>query len=319
MSSLAGQPAATEDHDFSEAILHLNHEHADTVLFVGRTLGNLPDATAGALTGMDLAGICVQLTSSAGTVNVRLDYETPAPDPTESRDRMLALVIDARAQTGGDDLTSIERELVAGLIRAFVGQVTHCEQITPMIRQITVASESLADYKSVGPDDFVHVLLPPAGKHELTIDEGFSWQIHKGMAEEVRPRGAYYTVRKWRPEANELDLWFVLHGDDGACSAWASAAKPGDPIALWGPRTSFEPTANASKWLLLADETGLPALLSILESAPEGISVTAFIETANEDERVDVEQRPGHDVTWLGRDDRPAGNWRRAPCINQSL
>ena len=47
-------------------------------------------------------------------------------------------------------------------------------------------------------------------------------------------------------------------------------ARPGDPVALWGPRTAYAPPAGTDWYLLVADETGLPAVAAILESLPEG-------------------------------------------------
>ena len=38
------------------------------------------------------------------------------------------------------------------------------------------------------------------------------------------------------------------------------------PVALWGPRTGFEPAAETDWYLLVADETGLPAVAAILAS-----------------------------------------------------
>ena len=63
----------------------------------------------------------------------------------------------------------------------------------------------------------------------------------------------------------------VLHGDAGPASAWAERARPGDPVALWGPATAYAPPTGTDWYLLVADETGLPTVAVILESLPEGI------------------------------------------------
>jgi NADPH-dependent ferric siderophore reductase len=99
----------------------------------------------------------------------------------------------------------------------------------------------------------------------------------------------------------------VRHGDEGPASAWADRAAPGDPVALWGPRTAYHPPTGTDWHLLVADETGLPAVAAILESLPTGAVARVFAEVADETERQDLPAAPCADVTWLYRDGAPAG------------
>lgn len=122
------------------------------------------------------------------------------------------------------------------------------------------------------------------------------------MPEWQRPVGAYYTVRRWRPERAELDAWFVLHGDEGPASAWAHVARPGDPVALWGPRSAWSPPATTSQHLLVADDTGLPAVGAILEHLEPGIPDVVVAETAGADDRPELPLRDRLEVRWLDRD-----------------
>ena len=43
-----------------------------------------------------------------------------------------------------------------------------------------------------------------------------------------RPAAAGYTVRRHRPDAGQLDLWFVLHEHSTGISGWAECAQPDD-------------------------------------------------------------------------------------------
>ena len=79
-----------------------------------------------------------------------------------------------------------------------------------------------------------------------------------------------FTVRRFDPAQATIDVDIYLHGDLGRASAWARRAKAGDPVGYAGPRTHWEPDPDAAWALLAADETGLPALLAILESLPAG-------------------------------------------------
>ena len=166
--------------------------------------------------------------------------------------------------------TSLERAPAdvgagTGNLRTFVTTVVATTEITPILRRITFGG-GLDDFVSLGADQFVYVLLPPRGRSELTIGTDFTWEAARAMAESEQPTGAYYTVRSWRPDVGEIDAWFVLHGDAGDASAWATSAEPGDTAALWGPRTAFEPPPPTGSYLLVVDETGYAAAAAILDA-----------------------------------------------------
>lgn len=192
-------------------------------------------------------------------------------------------------------------------IRTFVTSVVRNEQVSPNFRQITVGGGDLATFEPLGPDTFLYVLAPPRGRCELTVDQGFTWEAYVGMAPEDQPVGAYYTLRRWRPEAAELDLVVLRHGDDGEGSAWAGRTRPGDPVALWGPRTAWAPPPDTDRYLLVADETGLPALSVILEDLPAGTPVRALVEVGDPADRLPIETEADLTLTWLPRGGAEAG------------
>jgi NADPH-dependent ferric siderophore reductase len=197
------------------------------------------------------------------------------------------------------------REIMA--IRTFLTHVVAVEDITPHMRRITFGGGDLATFEPAGPDTFLYLLLPPSGRDELTVDRSFTWAAHAEMSDEDTPVGAYYTLRHWRPEAGELDILCVLHDDAGPASSWASRARPGDPVALWGPRSAYHPPAGTDRYLLVADETGLPAVAVILETLPSGTAATVYLEVADAAEQLALPGSPSYDVTWLHRDGAPPG------------
>lgn len=195
----------------------------------------------------------------------------------------------------------------AARIRTFLTEVVAVTDVGPHLRQITFGGGDLADFAPCGPDTFLYLLLPPPGRTELTVGRDFSWEQHARMDEAEKPVGAYYTLRRWRPEAAEVDVHLVLHGDEGPASAWAQGAEPGDPVALWGPRTAYHPPAGTDHLVLVADETGLPAVAVILEQLPEGWTAQVVAEVADASARQDLPSGPGIEVTWLHRDGLPPG------------
>ncbi len=116
---------------------------------------------------------------------------------------------------------------------------------------------------------------------------------------------------------------FVLHDTDpsagheaaGPAATWAAGALPGDEVGVVAPRRGhegryggieFAPGA-ARRLLLVADETALPALASILESLPSGASGTAVIEVPSAADFLDVTAPAGVRLHWIPRADRPRG------------
>ena len=119
--------------------------------------------------------------------------------------------------------------------------------------------------------------------------------------------GATSPCARFDPARATIDVDFYLHGDLGRASAWGSRAQPGDVVGYAGPRTHWEPDPAAEWALLAADETGLPALLAILETLPAGLPVFAFAEVEDEGERQAVASAADVDLRWISRERRPAG------------
>src|SRR5699024_11085091 len=91
-----------------------------------------------------------------------------------------------------------------------------------------------------------------------------------------------------------LDLDFVLHGH-GTAGLWARDAAPGDTLHLGGPKAATLPPAGARWWLLVGDETALPAVGRFVEEHPDQ-DLTAVVVVEDPAEEQDL---PG--VTWVHR------------------
>lgn len=300
-------------------IEHLHDEHEDSLTFVGRVLGKRPAATKVVVQRIDRFGIDAEITDADGTHPSRIDFAAEVTDPMALTGALLGLALQAREASGEAGQTSAERQLaeMAG-IRTFLTSVSAVEDVHPHLRRITFAGGDLSAFSPLGPDTFCYVLLPPPGRDTLTIDRSFTWEQYGSMPPEEQPVGAYYTVRAWRPERAELDMLFVLHGD-GHASGWAARAKPGDPVALWGPRSGYHPPDDAEWLLLVADETGLPAVAGILEQLPDDMPARVVAEVADASEHQALPERPGVEVTWLHRDGAEAGTTTLLPDAVRAL
>jgi NADPH-dependent ferric siderophore reductase len=298
----------------------LNTDFDDSILLVARWVCERPEAVRGTITGVDSRGFDLVVADPAGDHPHRIDFDEVVTDPNVIASALFTVVARARTISGEPGTTSAERVMaeVSG-IRTLFTTVSAVEDVHPHLRMVTFRGGDLETFAPLGPDTFLYLLLPPPGRAEMTIGRDFSWEQVPDMPEEERPVGAYYTLRAWRPAEHELDILMVLHGDAGPASAWAMRAKPGDPVALWGPRTAYHPPADTDWWLLVADETGLPGVATILEQLPEGAVARVFAEVDNEAERQELPEGPGFEVTWLYREGAEPGSTSLLPDAVRAL
>ncbi|WP_328875436.1 siderophore-interacting protein [Streptomyces sp. NBC_00287] len=190
--------------------------------------------------------------------------------------------------------------------------VAHTARTSPSFVTLTLQGPDLADFEPMGVDQSCRLFFRRDGQQELAMPTA----SHNGwlaqfmlMRPAVRPWVRLYTVRAFRPEACELDIEFVLHGDHadvGPASAFASHARPGDPVGLFPEGIGYLPTPTAQSQLLVGDESALPALLSILEQSPPELTGDAYLEVPIGRDIRPVAAPAGVTVHWLPREDHAA-------------
>lgn len=169
------------------------------------------------------------------------------------------------------------------------------------------ASSSLAALVAPGPEDHVKVFLPDPATGVLHAP----WVAPDGGLQ--RPAGGVsisrdYTVRATRTVGGvaELDVDWVLHGDEGPASAWAARAQEGDELVLAGPRGSLGVPEGLGRLTLVADETGLPAAARWVDAVGPHVPVTAIVEIGDDVDEAHVEAELGRaSVEILYRADGP--------------
>jgi NADPH-dependent ferric siderophore reductase len=182
-----------------------------------------------------------------------------------------------------------------------IATVTARRPLTPLMARFTLSAPPFADLGVEEPGEIITLGWSPEGEELVLPEQG--WRFRRGREQHWRN----FTVRDYRPEQAEIDVDFFLHGDLGIASAWAGRAVPGDTVGYAGPRVHFAHDPAADWSLLVADETGLPALLAIAESLPAGHPVVALAEIHDDGERQHVDCAAALDVRWASRDGRPAG------------
>ncbi|MGW4528187.1 siderophore-interacting protein [Amycolatopsis sp. NPDC004378] len=191
-------------------------------------------------------------------------------------------------------------------------RVTVVRPVTPHTVRVTFSAVSFRDVPAGPPDQYVKVFFPLPGQETPVLPETgsdvLSWyRTYLAMPDDVRPPMRTYTVRAHRPEAAEIDVDFVLHGDDGPASAWASRVAPGDRVAFLGPHGLYAAPAECDWQLLVGDETALPAIGAIVERLPAGARASVYVELSDRAERQTFETRGAVEVHWVVRGARPVG------------
>lgn len=163
--------------------------------------------------------------------------------------------------------------------------VRRVSRIVPSIVRITFSGTDLDGFTSAGPADHVKVFFPEQQSGILVVPT----VTPDGLvpSEQGTPTARDYTPLDFRPrgdeqEAAELDIDFVLHGDEGPASAWAARATPGDVVAIGGPRGSQLAPEGIGRMIVVADETALPAASRWLTAVDPSVPVTALFDVADD-------------------------------------
>lgn len=179
-------------------------------------------------------------------------------------------------------------------------EVLRVTDITPHMRRITLGGAEIEGFPSGRNGSHIKVLLPREGQSKPVLPtlgpNGPVWP----PADE-RPIVRTYTIRAFRADVGELDVDFVLHGDNGPASRWAIAAQPGDLVGIAGPG-GRGPIPPEAKWYFFSgDASALPAISAHLELLPTDAQGAAFIEVDDASEQQSLVHPAGVKVVWLYR------------------
>lgn len=183
--------------------------------------------------------------------------------------------------------------------RAHVASV---EALTPNLLRVELGG--LHAFEVLGPDTFAFALVTTSGP---PLDDAFTIDDYQQVRTGGTIRGAYYTVRHWDAERSVVTFWVLLHGHDDGVGSWMHSARRGDELLLWGPRRGFVPPPGADHLLLVADETGLAAVASIIEATESNVTIDAVLEAVDPHHRPPLPHHPRLATRWIDRGAEPAG------------
>lgn len=189
---------------------------------------------------------------------------------------------------------SIERPWAYSAFRVVVAAR---RTLSPHFVRLTFTGDDLAHFAEWGTDQRIKLVLPlPDGTiadigllDEPTPHPSDWYTRWKALPEEQRNVLRTYTPAGIRPDRREIDVDFYLHDPAGPASAWAATASPGDAAVITGPDRRMGWTGyglhwipgEATRFLLVADETAFPAARNILRAMPDGSSADVVLECAD--------------------------------------
>ena len=176
-------------------------------------------------------------------------------------------------------------------------EVLRITDLTPRMRRITLGGPELAGFISLGTDDHVKLLFPQNAEQTAALETMVLGGKNEGPMPEMRD----YTPRRYDLETLELDIDFVLHGD-GPASTWAEQATPGQFLHIGGPRGSMIVPDIFDSYLLIGDETALPAIARRLEGMAANRKALVVIEVENGAEQQTLESAAQVNVIWVLRE-----------------
>jgi NADPH-dependent ferric siderophore reductase len=177
-------------------------------------------------------------------------------------------------------------------------QVLRVVDLTPRMRRITLGGPELAGFASLGTDDHVKLLFPQNAAEREALQ---TLVLGAGKSEGPMPAMRDYTPRRYDLNTLELDIDFVLHGD-GPASTWAEQATPGQFLHIGGPRGSMIVPDIFDSYLLIGDETALPAIARRLEGLAANRRALVIIEVENGKEQQVLQSAAEVNVIWVLRE-----------------
>ncbi|MFL6168731.1 MAG: siderophore-interacting protein [Ornithinibacter sp.] len=166
-------------------------------------------------------------------------------------------------------MTSIAEPLVRTQPAQFEATVVAVTDLGAGMVRVTCAAEGLRTFVPCGPDEYVGLLMPPAGHHPLVMPDPEPVDVRACVAalpEAERPALRWYTIRDHDPVLGHIDLDIVTHGDSGPGSAWTCRARPGDPVGIRAGGALYRGGGVRGRQVLVADETAVPSVAAILDA-----------------------------------------------------
>ncbi len=176
--------------------------------------------------------------------------------------------------------------------------VRRVTRLSDHLVRVTLGGDELTGFVSAAADDHVKLFFPLPGSSVPVMPDAPPGTPPTAGA--PAPIARDYTPRRHDPGRNELDIDFVLHGP-GPASEWAAAVQPGQQLGVAGPRGSFVVSGHFDWYLLVGDDSAIPAIARRLEELPPDAHADVLIEVAGAGDELPLPGPVSTHVRWLHR------------------
>ncbi|KQZ85726.1 phage tail protein [Microbacterium sp. Root166] len=190
------------------------------------------------------------------------------------------------------------------------------ERLSPHWMRITLGGGEIDRFRPMGYDQWFRLFLPLGGDEGLDrlpakANKMFGYLRYLRIPDGVRPVMRNYTVRAYRSataeRGAEIDVDFVLHGSAeegtaGPASRWAETCEAGESVVIIDEGLAFNPERGTDRVVLVADETGLPAIAGVCASLPETATGVVIVEVPSAEDALEFPHPAGVSVQWIVRE-----------------
>ncbi len=191
--------------------------------------------------------------------------------------------------------------------------VIRTEFVAPSMRRVVFGGDGFPEFLSRHQalsgsftDEYVKLVFLAEGytyPEPLDLDA-----VRETMPHEAWPVLRTYTIRWVDPEAQEVAIDFVVHGDEGIAGPWAAHAEPGDlhapARAQRGVRArSRRPTGTSSS----ATRRACPRSVRDSRRCPQAPVPWRSSRSGEPDDEIAIATVAELEIHWLHRGDAPAG------------
>ncbi|GAA1983540.1 siderophore-interacting protein [Isoptericola halotolerans] len=191
-----------------------------------------------------------------------------------------------------------------------VAEVVTTKRMSQNLVRVTLGGPGIGQLTLGGHDQWFRLFLPRPGQDAMrlpTRTSSLGWYAQYLVTpRSQRPWVRSYTIRGSRPDLHEIDVDFVVHGADdephGPGTTFAETARPGDSVGILDQGIGYNPRHEHDWTLLVADESGLPAVAGVCESLADDARGIAVVEVPTADDKQDFRVPDGIELLWVERD-----------------
>jgi NADPH-dependent ferric siderophore reductase len=155
------------------------------------------------------------------------------------------------------------------------------ERVGANFVRVTLSGPELDGFTSLGYDDHLKLFVDPDAEPPVKRD---------------------FTPRSYDESTQELVVEFFIH-DGGAASDWVKKASLGSRATIGGPRGSMIVPMDYDWYLLVGDETAIPAIARRLEELPVGAKVIALVQATDARDQRSFATLAAADIRWVATGD----------------